>query len=80
MLCLPQSSGPVGVGPFLEGLAETFRTDHWRCRFRPTTGEATLSGILALLAALHAAGYDIIKTEHLYRFDGERAYSLGQGE
>lgn len=24
MLCLPQSSGPVGVGPFLEGLAETF--------------------------------------------------------
>ena len=69
-----------GVKVYPEGLAETFRTDHWRCRFRPTTGEATLSGILALLAALHAAGYDIIKTEHLYRFDGERAYSLGQGE
>ena len=24
MLCLPQSSGPIGVGPFVEGLAEQF--------------------------------------------------------
>ena len=27
-----------------------------------------------------AAGFDCIKTEHLYEFDGTRAYSLGQGE
>jgi len=29
---------------------------------------------------LHSAGWDVIKTEHLYSFDGERAYSLGQGQ
>ncbi len=26
------------------------------------------------------AGFDFIKTEHLYTFDGEPGYSLAQGE
>jgi isocitrate dehydrogenase len=29
---------------------------------------------------VHDAGLEVIKTEHLYTFDGERGYSLGQGE
>jgi isocitrate dehydrogenase len=29
---------------------------------------------------VHNAGFDVIKTEHLYTFDGQRGYSLGQGE
>jgi isocitrate dehydrogenase len=36
--------------------------------------------VIALLSRLHQAGFDFIKTEHLYAFDGERGYSLGQGE
>lgn len=33
-----------------------------------------------MLAALHSAGLDVIKTENLYRIGGAAAYSLGQGE
>ncbi|MCB0790079.1 MAG: hypothetical protein KDB75_12290, partial [Flavobacteriales bacterium] len=36
--------------------------------------------VLALLNALHGAGVEVVKTEHLYLFDGERGFSLGQGE
>ncbi|MDX1418987.1 MAG: NADP-dependent isocitrate dehydrogenase [Rubricoccaceae bacterium] len=71
-----------GVKVYPDGLPETFCTDHWRCRFVPPDAGADLAlpHVLALLHRLYAAGYDVIKTEHLYLFDGERAYSLGQGE
>jgi isocitrate dehydrogenase len=70
-----------GVKVYPDGLPETFWTDHWRCRFLPADGESTtFNEVLNLLSVLHGAGWDVIKTEHLYTFDGERAYSLGQGE
>ena len=70
-----------GVKVYPEGIPETFWTDHWRCRFVPAADGATDFGaVIALLSAIHEAGLDVIKTEHLYTFDGERAYSLGQGE
>lgn len=70
-----------GVKVYPDGLPETFCTDHWRCRFLPArSGAITFPQVLDLLHAIHAAGYDVIKTEHLYTFDGERGYSLGQGE
>ena len=70
-----------GVKVWPEGFPETFCSDHWRCRFHPVpAGEATFEGVLALLGALHGAGYEVIKTEHLYDFDGLPGYSLGQGE
>ena len=70
-----------GVKVYPDGLPETFWTDHWRCRFLPEQGGAvTFPQVLDLLNLLHTAGWDVIKTEHLYTFDGERAYSLGQGE
>ena len=70
-----------GVKVFPDGLPETFWTDHWRCRFLPEEGEPIgFSRVLELLQMLHGAGWDVIKTEHLYTFDGERAYSRGQGE
>ena len=70
-----------GVKVYPDGLPETFWTDHWRCRFLPTDADVTtFDRVLDLLGALHEAGWDIIKTEHLYTFDGRRAYSLGQGE
>jgi isocitrate dehydrogenase len=71
---------PAGTWP-TEGLPETFRTDHWRCRFLPADeGTTGFDRIIELLRALHDAGDDVIKTEHLYTFDGVRGYSLGQGE
>jgi len=70
-----------GVKVYPEGLPETFRTDHWRCRFVQRADAATDFGaVLGLLGALHDRGFGVIKTEHLYTFAGERAYSLGQGE
>jgi len=70
-----------GVKVYPDGMPETFCTDHWRCRFVPVDGGSVrFDQVLALLAALHHAGMEVIKTEHLYTFDGCPAYSLGQGE
>jgi len=70
-----------GVKVYPGGFPETFCTDHWRCRFMPASGETlTHADVLALLGRVAAAGLDFIKTEHLCAFDGERGYSLGQGE
>ena len=70
-----------GVKVYPEGLPETFCTDHWRCRFMPASnGPTTFERVLELLAALNRDGLEVIKTEHLYTFDGEPAFSLGQGQ
>ena len=79
-----------GVKVYPDGHPETFCTDHWRCRF--VAADASLGGMqpvftpvpfLDVLALLHRlVDYElyIIKTEHLYLMDGQRAFSLGQGE
>lgn len=69
-----------GVKVYPDGLPETFKTDHWRCRFVNTGSNVNNSDLLELMSSITKAGCDIIKTENLYEFDGERAYSLGQGE
>ncbi|MBS7806655.1 NADP-dependent isocitrate dehydrogenase [Variovorax sp. PCZ-1] len=71
-----------GVKVWPHGFAETFCTDHWRCRFVATHSEGTISqhDIVALLAALTEAGLDVIKTENLCTFDGQRGFALGQGQ
>ncbi len=69
-----------GVKVYPDGLPETFCTDHWRCRFIPRNEGVTFGDVLDLLSALHEKQIDVIKTEHLYTFAGERGYSLGQGE
>jgi len=71
-----------GVKVYPEGQPETFCTDHWRCRFLSTTegGAIEHKMVIKLLSELEEAGFDFIKTEHLYAFDGQRGYSLGQGE
>jgi isocitrate dehydrogenase len=55
------------------------QTEHWQCRFL-AAGGTTHAAIAGLLASAAGAGLDFIKTENLYTFDGERGYSLGQGE
>jgi len=63
------------------GMPETFCTDHWRCRFMAKRG-ATISHshVIALLQRIDEAGFDFIKTENLYNFDGKISYSAVQGE
>ena len=70
-----------GVKVWPGGHAETFCSDHWRCRFLSATQAGTISHdqIVALLQRVGDAGFDFIKTENLYNFDGERGYSLDQG-
>lgn len=71
-----------GVKVFPDGQPETFCTDHWRCRF--TTDKMDKAGdyknVLELCTLISEAGLDVIKTENLCRFDGEIAFSLGQGQ
>ncbi|WP_409331598.1 NADP-dependent isocitrate dehydrogenase [Trujillonella humicola] len=70
-----------GVKVWPDGLPETFCTDHWRARFlAPSEGCAHPKHVLQLLHFLERAGLDFVKTEGLYRFDGEPGYSLGQGQ
>jgi isocitrate dehydrogenase len=79
-----------GVKVFPSGSKETYCTDHWRCRFvaksTQTNSPATqyenieYKDVLSLLTTLHQNEFDVIKTENLYDFDGNRGFSLGQGE
>jgi len=70
-----------GVKVWPGGHAETFCSDHWRCRFLAENKGGTVAHrqIVSLLERVARAGYDFIKTEHLYTFDGELGYSLDQG-
>ncbi len=70
-----------GQKVYPNGHPETFCTDHWRCRFYEPNKEAVdYNDVMYLLQKVYAAGFDVIKTENLYTIDGERGYSLGQGE
>jgi isocitrate dehydrogenase len=71
-----------GVKVWPGGLSETFCSDHWRCRFLPQAEGTTIKHdqIVGLLQRVADARFDFIKTEHLYNFDGQRGYSLDQGE
>lgn len=79
-----------GVKVFPEGRKETYCTDHWRCRFvsedadiikpLPIYKAINFEQVVALLSELNNIGFDVIKTENLYEFNGKRGFSLGQGE
>jgi isocitrate dehydrogenase len=70
-----------GIKVWPDGFKETFCTDHWRCRFKPVSGDSIeKEEIIEALQNALKNGVDVIKTENLYRFDGVSAYSLGQGQ
>ncbi len=66
-----------GVKVYPDGFAETFCSDHWRCRFMaPEAGKSvTHEQIVKLLQRMGASQLDFIKTEHLYTFNGEKGFS-----
>ena len=63
-----------GAQVWPNGIPETFTTDHWRCRF---LGHGTIrhEQIAHLLESVAGSGFDFIKTENLYNFDGQPGYS-----
>jgi isocitrate dehydrogenase len=72
-----------GVQVWPTGSPETYCTDHWRCRFMQSSkdkAELTNRAVINLARAIDEAGVDIIKTEHLYEFDGQPGYSMGHGQ
>src|SRR5262245_54681198 len=77
-----QSISNRGVKVYPGELPGFVYSDLWNCRFMgPQAGNAvTHAQTVALQQRLAGAGFDIVKTEGLYTFDGQRGYSLGQGE
>jgi isocitrate dehydrogenase len=70
-----------GIKVWPDGFPETMQTEHWQCRFLARdSGATTPAELVSLLQRAAEAGVDFIKSENLYTFDGERGYSLGQGE
>jgi isocitrate dehydrogenase len=72
-----------GLKVYPGGFEETFLSDSWRCRFHSAAGpERPISHaqVVDLLGRVAGAGLDFVKTESLCHFDGQRAYSLDQGE
>jgi isocitrate dehydrogenase len=67
-----------GVKVYPGGQPDTFTVDHWRCRFVSEVAEGHEIGsgqIISLLQRFNEAGLDVIKTENLYTFDGDKGYS-----
>lgn len=69
-----------GIKVWPDGNPETYCTDHWRCRFMVSTDGEVLnnSDIITLLDRINDSGFDFIKTENLYNFDGVSGYSKDQ--
>lgn len=68
-----------GVKVWPQGFPETFCVDHWRCRFTATAGGLDFKEVLSLQERLHAQGFDVVKTENLYTFDGAPGYAAVHG-
>jgi len=73
-----------GIKVWPDGSPETFRGDQCRARFLSADsgggGAVRQADILALLNRIEGARLAFVKTENLSTFDGERGFSLGQGE
>jgi isocitrate dehydrogenase len=70
-----------GIKVWPDGAPETFRGDQCRGRFLSSGGgSVSQRDVLALLNRIATANLEFIKTENLSNFDGERGFSLGQGE
>ena len=69
-----------GVDVWPGGMEQTFCVDHWRCRYESTEPGKTITHdmITAQLDKLTKAGFDFIKIENLYDFDGVPGYSAAK--
>ena len=77
-----QSISNRGVKVYPGNIPDFVYSDLWNCRFLAgdSGGGVTHAQTVALQQRITGAGFDVVKTEGLYTFDGQRGYSLGQGE
>jgi isocitrate dehydrogenase len=68
-----------GVKVWPAGMAETFCTDSFRCRFM-ADGRVDMLRLLEVPRRIAEAGIDIALTETLRSFDGQNGYSMVQGQ
>lgn len=68
-----------GVKVWPQGFPETFCVDHWRCRFMSATKYLDFEQVLGVQKRLLAEGFDIVKTENLYNFDGKAGFAAVHG-
>ncbi len=66
-----------GTKVWPDGFAGTFCTDLWRCRYENSRkGDIVRHDFITdLLNKIHDSGFDFVKIENLYNFDGEPGYS-----
>ncbi len=71
-----------GVKVWPVGQVEVTCSDHWQCRFQASKdfAKTDYQAVLKLLTQLTEADYQVIKTENLYTFAGQRGFSLVQGQ
>ena len=69
-----------GVLVWPNGHPETYKVDHWRCRFILDQVGGSVSEIVPLMEQMGRNSLEVIKTENLYNFNGEAGYSRGQGQ
>ncbi len=69
-----------GTKVYPNAFGDPVTADQWRCRFEGTLGDVTQEDILALYTSFVKGGFAIIKSEGLFFYDGQRGYSLGQGQ
>lgn len=77
-----QSISNRGVKVYPGDLPGFVYSDLWNCRYlaAQSGGSVTHAQTIDLQHRITNAGFDVVKTEGLYTFDGQRGYSLGQGE
>jgi len=68
-----------GMKVWPDSMPETWVSDQWQCRFKANE-PIEHARVIELLEVLDEKGFDFLKTEHLYTFDGEEGFTRGQGE
>ncbi len=69
-----------GMHMWPAGKIFAYTTDSWRLRFKTENASLTQMQIIDLIKQLNSLGLDIVATSNLYNIDGQRAYTLAQGE
>lgn len=71
-----------GVKVWPVGQVQVTCSDHWQCRFQASKdfAKTDYQAVLTILNRLTEAGFQVIKTENLYTFAGQRGFSLVQGQ
>jgi isocitrate dehydrogenase len=70
-----------GVKVWPNGHPDTYKVNHWRCRYMALDKSLIQTAdIAALMGRLNQHGLEVIKTENLYDYDGKAGYSMGQGQ